>query len=87
MRTLKEMEWKHIKNDINGNSRWVCHWMTFEKKPDYSLTLAERYDKAVKLANEIGGRKYRSKDYGGGIVFQCFGPDEMLPHIQKLMDE
>jgi hypothetical protein len=61
--------------------------MTFEHKPDYSMTLAERYDKAVKLANQIGGRKFRNKDYGGGIVFQCYGPEEMLPHIQKLMDE
>jgi hypothetical protein len=87
MRTLDEMEWKHIKNDINGNSRWVCHWMTFEKKPDYSLTLSERYANAVALANQIGGRKFRNKDYGGGIVFQCYGPEEMLPHIQKLMDE
>jgi len=55
--TIEEMEWKHIKNDINGNGRWVCHWMTFEKKPDYSLTLTERYNKAARLANEIGDAK------------------------------
>ena len=81
------MDWTKIKNDVNGNSRWVCHWLTLEAKPDYKLTLSERYAKALKLANRIGGRKYHNKSFGGGIVFQCYGPDEMMPHIQKLLDE
>jgi len=87
MRNINEMEWQRLKNDVNGNSRWVCHWLTFEKKPDYTLTLSERYAKAIELANKIGGRKYHTKKYGGGIVFQCYGPEEMMPHIEKLMNE
>lgn len=81
------MDWKRIKNDINGNGRWVCHWTTLEAKRDYKLTLAERYAKAVELAHEIGGRKYHTKDYGGGIVFQTHGPDEMEPIIAALLEK
>ena len=81
------MDWKRIKNDINGNGRWVCHWTALEAKRDYKLTLAERYAKAVELAHEIGGRKYHTKDYGGGIVFQTHGPDEMEPIIAALLEK
>jgi len=51
-----------IDNDINGNPRYVCHF----------LNIAGDYDTAVKLANKIGGKKYHTKRYGGGIVFQSY---------------
>lgn len=81
------MDWKRIKNDINGNGRWVCHWTTLETKPNYKLTLTERYAKAVELAHEIGGRKYHTKDYPGGIVFQTHGPEQMAPIINELLEK
>ena len=51
-----------LDNDINGNPRYVCHF----------LNIAGDYPTAVKLANTIGGRKYHNKRYGGGIVFQSY---------------
>jgi len=75
------MDWIRIKNDVNGNPRWVCHWLTLESKPDYSLTLSERYARALRLAKTIGGRKFHNKQYGGGIVFQCYGPGDIQPYI------
>ena len=52
-----------IKQDVNGNGRLVCHWT--------NIPGAETYAEAVKLANKIGGRKYHTKNFGGGIVFQA----------------
>jgi len=56
------INWTRITNDTNGNPRYVCHF----------LEIAKNYDQAVKLANTIGGRKYNTKNYGGGIVFQSY---------------
>jgi hypothetical protein len=63
-----------IDNDINGNPRYVCHF----------LNIADNYERAVKMANKIGGRKYHTKKYGGGIVFQSYNTDDLKKHIQEL---
>lgn len=73
------MDWTRLKNDVNGNSRWVCHWLTF--KP-----AANTYEEALTLARKIGGRKYHNKHYGGGVVFQTFGPDDIGPHIAQIVE-
>jgi hypothetical protein len=57
-----QIDWTRISNDINGNPRFVCHF----------LEIANDYQTAAKLANTIGGRKYNKKNYGGGIVFQSY---------------
>ena len=62
-----------IKNDINGNSRFVCHFLDLEPAtPDRQYTLSERYDRILKCARQLGGRRYHNKSYGGGIVFQAY---------------
>jgi hypothetical protein len=51
-----------VNNDVNGNPRYVCHY----------LNLANDYDDAVKIAKKIGGKKFHTKQYGRGIVFQSY---------------
>lgn len=63
-----------INNDVNGNPRYVCHF----------LQIADNYDIAVKLANKIGGRKYHTKAYGGGIVFQSYNLQALADKINEL---
>ena len=66
-------DWTRVDSDINGNPRFVIHF----------LNLADNYPDAVKLANKIGGRKYHNKSYGGGIVFQSYS----LPDTEKAIAE
>lgn len=63
-----------VKNDVNGNPRYVCHW----------LTMTSTYDQAIKLANSIGGRKYHNKSYGGGLVFQSYSLDRLIVDINRV---
>lgn len=63
-----------INNDINGNPRYVCHF----------LNIAKTYEEAVKLANTIGGRKFHNKQYGGGIVFQSYNLDILQDKINQI---
>jgi hypothetical protein len=68
------MEFTRIKNDINGNPRYVVHF----------LNIADDYQNAIHLANKIGGRKYHTKSYGGGIVFQSYNIKETEKQITNL---
>jgi hypothetical protein len=87
-----KIEWTRIKNDINGNGRYVCHFLNLntqaEKAADYdTLTTSQKYEIAVKRANRIGGRKYHTKAYGGGIVFQSSSLPETEAAIERVLGE
>lgn len=70
-----KIEFKRVNNDINGNPRYVCHF----------LNIAGDYKTAVKLANKMGGRKFHNKQYGGGIVFQSYNIQETERKILELL--
>lgn len=88
---MNRIEWKNVKRDTCGNSRYVCHYSnlltTAEKAKNY-LTFNGLYDIAVKRAKKIGGRKFHNKQYGGGIVFQTSNPaGEIEPLIAEIRGE
>ena len=92
---MSQIEFTRVNNDVNGNPRYVCHFLsllnanergytyegeTFDQnKPILNLGISEEYSLAVKKANKIGGKKYHTKQYGGGIVFQSYN----LPDLEK----
>lgn len=69
-------QFTRINNDINGNPRYVIHF----------LEVAKTYERAIKLANKIGGRKYHNKRYGGGLVFQSYSLDELTKHLNEIKE-
>lgn len=68
------IQFTRVASDVNGNPRFVCHF----------VNLASNYVEACKLANKIGGRKYNTKKYGGGIVFQSYSLDELVASINQV---
>ena len=65
--------WTRINNDVNGNPRYVCHYLDF--KPlnwDNDESGIFQYETAIMLANQLGGKKYHNKKYGGGLVFSTY---------------
>ncbi|WNO30078.1 hypothetical protein [Oceanotoga phage vB_OteS-UFV02] len=63
------MEYTRITNDVNGNPRYVVHYL--------SLGLTEYEDLKPLL------KKYRGKDFGGGYVFVSYEPADFLKWIKK----
>ena len=68
-----------VANDINGNPRYVVHFLTIARyRPEAfadvsSHDIGRKYNIAARIASEkIGGRKYRAAWYSGGIVFQSY---------------
>ena len=68
------MDFTRIKSDVNGNPRFVVHFLTLEPEgADHgAMTISQRYKRVIKAANKLGGRRYHNKAYGGGIVFQAY---------------
>ena len=70
------IEFTQINHDINGNPRYVCHFLNFIKDDEKAS-----YEVAIKRANKLGGRKFHNKQYGGGLVFQCYNIDDLEKRI------
>lgn len=87
------IEWTRINNDVNGNPRYVCHFLALNTKeeketPEYKIDrIGNLYAMAVKRANRIGGKKYNNKKYGGGIVFQSYSLKDTENHILRVLQE
>lgn len=93
-----KIEFTRISNDINGNPRYVCHFLNLLRKEEKgyycsqsnqyiepTISAEYRYNVAVKRANKIGGKKYHAKKYGGGIVFQSYNIEDTQNHILELI--
>jgi hypothetical protein len=85
------IQFTKVKSDANGNSRFVCHFLNLLTPEELARCTAprvgtsEKYALALHRARKIGGRKFHNKQYGGGIVFQCYGAADITPHIEKLL--
>ena len=64
----KAIEVFRIPNDVNGNPRYVVHFL------DLNIKLSD-YDNINKL---YGFKKYRAKWFGGGVVFQSYNIQDTL---------
>ena len=60
-----------VNNDVNGNPRYVIHFLAFDSD----------YDKAKVLANSIGFRVYRGRDFGGGFVSMSYNLENTAERI------
>lgn len=94
------IDFTRIKNDVNGNPRYVCHFLSIISDADrdkaeemeknvkpFQFSTSHLYAIAIKKANKIGGRKYHTKNYGGGIVFQSYNVNDLEQAIIKLSNK
>lgn len=65
-----------INNDVNGNPRFVVHY----------LQLADTYERALYLGRKLGGRKFHNKQFGGGIAFQSYNTDQLAERIAQIRE-
>lgn len=86
-----------INNDTNGNPRYVIHYSNLlTEKDNESLPLRvsptfkvienmdKRYITALSKAKKLGGKKYHTKSYGGGIVFQSYNIQNLCNSLNSL---
>ena len=76
-------------NDVNGNPRYICHFLSFTVPNDLGGYLGldkitQKYNLALARARKLGGRKFHNKQFGGGIVFQCYNLRQLCDDINAL---
>ena len=81
-----------LNNDVNGNPRYAIHFLKLNTRAEKNRTFTnysttDLYDIAVQRAKQLGGKRYHNKQYGGGIVFQCFNTTQLLDEIENLILE
>ena len=90
MSAPKELTFTRITSDVCGNPRYVVHFLALNTREELDRTgddwipIDAKYRLACKRANSIGGRRYHTKRYGGGIVFQSYSIDETAAHIARV---
>lgn len=98
------IEFTRVKNDVNGNPRYVCHFLSLVSEKEMEaireevkehnskgnspmrFAINEVYEVALNRAKKIGGKRYSTKEYGGGIVFQSYNIKETERDILKLLE-
>lgn len=93
MTAQTKIDWTRINNDVNGNPRYVCHFLNLNTREEINQTgkdwidSSTKYQVAIKRANKIGGRKFHNKQYGGGIVFQSYNLVDTERSIFELLEK
>lgn len=90
------MELKQIMPDINGNPRYVCHFLLLANDNDRIkandmvkdgkelFSVDALYKIILKKSNLIGGKKYHNKSYGGGIVFSRTNKEKLIDELRYI---
>ena len=71
MTNITQNDFTCITNDVNGNPRYVIHY----------LRIADTYDAAVTRARQLGGKRYHTRSYGGGIVFTTYNLRDLCERL------
>jgi hypothetical protein len=73
---------KRVNNDYYGNPRYVMDLDLFlTTKERDELDYQERRPVALERARKVGGRAYRGKDFGGGVVFTSYNLSDEIATI------
>ena len=79
---MQDIEVYRIESDINGNPRFVVHFLAFGGWDD---EVCKDYQSVVRLFNNsVHGRKYTAKWFGGGIVFSSYNIKDTLQAVFNL---
>jgi hypothetical protein len=80
-----------ITHDVNGNPRRVVHFLDLVTDQDRKYApndlgrIPHLYRVALNRSRKIGGKKYSTKSFGGGIVFQSYSDNELEKDIARLL--
>lgn len=86
--TALNIDFTRVNNDVNGNPRYVCHYLNFEPVNwDENNDKRFDYNEALHLAKKLGGRKFHNKQYGGGVVFQSYNIQDTIESIMLMTGE
>jgi hypothetical protein len=76
-----------VTNDVNGNPRYVTHFLAFLSDSErfcQAMQVNDKYKLAKKKANKLGFKVYRGRDFGGGFVTTSYNLEN---DIERIIDQ
>jgi len=90
-RAITPEEFTRVKNDVNGNPRYVLHFLKLNSDAELDaadwIDTGAKYALALARARALGGRKFHNKQFGGGIVFQSYNLRELCSRLNTLRNQ
>ena len=87
-RTITPQDFTRVKNDVNGNPRFVIHFLSLNTNAELNanpwIDISDKYALALNRSRKAGGRKFHNKQYGGGIVFQSYNLRGLCAELNAL---
>lgn len=83
-KTIEGFTFYRIDNDSLNNPRYIVHVMNLISGKSKESML-DQIDQAYQRAKKIGGKKFKSSYFGGGIVFQSFNIKELAAKLKKIV--
>lgn len=81
---IKVIQAKRIDNDAYGNPRYVIWCGDLLTDADRGTLRAGEWAAAgLARGKALGGRRFRGRSFGGGIVFQSYSTDELACDISR----
>lgn len=75
-----------IDHDVNGNARYVVHYLTIPYEDDDSQPFYINQLRHIEHAKKaLYGKKYRANWFGGGIVFHAYAGNP-IQHVLDAID-
>lgn len=85
LRLISVIQAKRINRDVNGNPRYVIWYGDLLTDADRgTLRIEERWPTGLARGKALGGRQFRGRSFGGGIVFQSYSTDELARDISRV---
>lgn len=89
-RTITPEDFTRVKNDVNGNPRYVLHFLKLNTDEELNanpwIDTSEKYILALARSRKQGGKKFHNKQYGGGIVFQSYSLQDLCSRLNDLRE-
>jgi hypothetical protein len=84
------MQLSRVKNDVNGNGRFVVHFLDLVTNEDRAEApevgrIPWLIARALERSRKIGGQCYRGKSIAGGIVFQESSEELLRQNIAAIV--
>lgn len=72
-----------VEHDINGNARYVVHYLAIPYEDDETQPFYVNQARHIEEARQaLRGKRYRAKWFGGGIVFHAYAGNP----VQHVLD-
>ena len=82
---MNTQDFDRVNNDVNGNPRYVIHFLQCVPAYAQDFDISAKYDAALYVMKKAGGKKFHNKQYGGGIVFVSYNLDNTIKAIQEAL--